>query len=67
MRANALACLYAATAPDVPGGSYIGPDGLREMRGNPALAWIAAQTRNPQAAAELWRRSEQLTNVSYLD
>ena len=66
-RRGALPILFAATAPDLAGGSYIGPDGLREMRGNPAPAWIAPQACSTQAAAELWRRSEQLTGVRYLD
>ena len=32
---GALPTLYAATAPGVPGGSFIGPDGFMENRGHP--------------------------------
>jgi NAD(P)-dependent dehydrogenase (short-subunit alcohol dehydrogenase family) len=64
---GAAPILYAATMPGVAGGSYIGPDGWREMRGNPAPAAIAAQANDTASAAELWRRSEQLTGVVYLD
>ena len=32
---GALPTLYAATAPDVQGGDYYGPDGFQELRGQP--------------------------------
>src|SRR5690242_6500161 len=35
-RSGALPTLYAATQ-DLPGASYVGPDGLGEMRGAPTL------------------------------
>jgi NAD(P)-dependent dehydrogenase (short-subunit alcohol dehydrogenase family) len=59
--------IYAATMPRLSGGSYIGPDGFREMRGDPAPAEIASQANDAAAAAELWRWSEKLTGVRYLD
>jgi NAD(P)-dependent dehydrogenase (short-subunit alcohol dehydrogenase family) len=59
--------IYAATMPGLSGGSYIGPDGFREMRGDPAPAEIASQANDAAAAAELWRWSEKLTGVRYLD
>ena len=64
--AGALPVLLAATG-DVPGGSYWGPDGIREMRGRPAAATMAPQAQDAAAAAELWHRSELLTGVRYLD
>ena len=63
---GALPILMAATAPNLTGGSYIGPDGWREARGNPAPATIALAARDTGGAAELWRRSERLTGVAWL-
>jgi NAD(P)-dependent dehydrogenase (short-subunit alcohol dehydrogenase family) len=63
---GALPILLAATA-DVAGGTYWGPDGLREMRGRSAAAAISQQALDAAGAAELWHRSELLTKVSYLD
>ncbi len=63
--AGALPILYAATMPDVEGGQYWGPRGLREMRGAPALARIWPQARDEAAASRLWELSERLTGVWY--
>ena len=60
---GALPTLYAATA-DIPGGTYIGPDGFRHMRGNPAVDTPAAQALDAETARRLWVLSEQLTGVS---
>ena len=62
---GALPSLYAATAPDLPGGSYVGPDGLFESRGHPRLTQASAHAYNAQDAARLWAVSEQLTGVSF--
>jgi NAD(P)-dependent dehydrogenase (short-subunit alcohol dehydrogenase family) len=62
---GALPGLYAATMPDVAGGQYWGPDGMREMRGAPALAKIAPQAADEAAAARLWTVSETLTSVTF--
>ena len=61
---GALPTLYAATQ-DVPGGAYVGPDGLGEQRGHPTLVGRSAAARNPDTARRLWERSEQLTGVSF--
>jgi NAD(P)-dependent dehydrogenase (short-subunit alcohol dehydrogenase family) len=63
---GALPTLYAATAPAVEGGAYIGPDGLFQMRGHPIEVDCENQARDPELAAQLWRKSEELTAVSYL-
>ncbi|MFE3758346.1 SDR family NAD(P)-dependent oxidoreductase [Nocardia tengchongensis] len=52
--------LYAATHPDVPSGSYVGPGGLLGVKGTPAIARTSAMARNDRLARELWLRSEQL-------
>lgn len=61
---GALPTLYAAVA-DIPGGSYIGPDGFQHMRGHPALDTPASQALDQATARRLWDLSEQLTGVSW--
>jgi NAD(P)-dependent dehydrogenase (short-subunit alcohol dehydrogenase family) len=60
---GALPTLYAATQPDVEGGSYIGPDGLGEFRGHPRVVSPNRQARDERVAARLWTVSEELTGV----
>jgi NAD(P)-dependent dehydrogenase (short-subunit alcohol dehydrogenase family) len=57
--------LYAATTPDMPGGSYVGPDGFLEQRGNPKLVGSSAAARDDDTARRLWEVSEALTGVRY--
>lgn len=51
--AGALCSLYAATA-DVPTGSYIGPDGDRNLKGSPTSLEIPAHAADPDAASRVW-------------
>jgi NAD(P)-dependent dehydrogenase (short-subunit alcohol dehydrogenase family) len=62
---GALPTIYAATAPDVEGGDYYGPDGFREMRGRPTKVKVIAEGRDPEVARRLWEASEELTGVRY--
>lgn len=62
---GALPLLYAATANDVRGGDYIGPDQLGESWGHPKKVRSNARSRDLVAAAALWDVSEKLTGVSY--
>ena len=62
--AGALPTLYAATAPQVHGGEYIGPDGFKELKGSPKVV-LPQQTTDPAVAARLWNVSEELTGVVY--
>ena len=64
---GALPQLYAATAPEVAGGDYIGPGGPMEMRGYPAKVSCTPPAKDEKTAARLWTLSEALTGVSYLD
>ena len=65
-RDGALPTLYAATAADVHGGEYFGPDGPGEMRGHhPRLVQFSAATHDQAAAARLWAVSEELTGVTF--
>ncbi len=56
--------LYAATV-DLPGDSYIGPDGIGELRGHPAEAKRTPAARDDETARALWDLSETLTGVRY--
>ncbi len=61
---GALPSLYAATM-ELPGGTYIGPDGIAEGRGHPTVVGSSSRARDAGDAARLWELSEQLTGVSY--
>lgn len=62
---GALPQLYAATAPDVAGGSYVGPDRLFEQRGHPTLVKANAPAHDEAVARRLWELSEELTGVRF--
>lgn len=62
---GALPTLYAATAPDVEGGDYVGPDGFGEAWGHPRKVRSSARARDPEAARRLWDVSEALTGVRF--
>jgi NAD(P)-dependent dehydrogenase (short-subunit alcohol dehydrogenase family) len=65
-RDGALPTLYAATAGNVHGGDYFGPDGRGEMRGHhPKLVQFSAAAHDQAAAARLWAVSEELTGVTF--
>jgi NAD(P)-dependent dehydrogenase (short-subunit alcohol dehydrogenase family) len=64
---GALPQLYAATAPGVEGGDFIGPDGIRELRGKPTKVQPTRRARDEDTGRRLWEVSEKLTGVSYLD
>jgi NAD(P)-dependent dehydrogenase (short-subunit alcohol dehydrogenase family) len=61
---GAAPTLYAATA-DIPGGSFVGPDGFQEMRGEPRIVKSTRAARDPETALRLWALSEQLTGVHF--
>ncbi|MFG2001126.1 oxidoreductase [Spirillospora sp. NPDC048911] len=63
-RAGALPTLYAAVE-DLPGASYIGPDGRGEMRGAPAMVSRSAAASDPVTARRLWTVSEEMTGVAF--
>jgi hypothetical protein len=62
---GALPMLYAATANDVQGGDYIGPDQFVETWGHPKKVRSNGRSRNRADAATLWDVSETLTGISY--
>ena len=60
-----LPILFAATAPNLKGDSYIGPDGWKEWKGQPTLVQRSAAANDDLAARELWDMSEVLTRVHF--
>ena len=63
---GALPALYAATANEVHGGEYYGPDGWGGARGYPTRIHSSAYSYDTGIAAKLWVESEKLTGVQYL-
>jgi NAD(P)-dependent dehydrogenase (short-subunit alcohol dehydrogenase family) len=63
--AGALPTLYAATAPDVHGGDFIGPGGPFKMVGAPVKQHSNRASRDADAARKLWDTSVSLTGVDY--
>jgi NAD(P)-dependent dehydrogenase (short-subunit alcohol dehydrogenase family) len=61
--AGARPILYAASQ-DIPGASYVGPDGLAGQRGYPTLVGRAAAASDVEMARQLWMLSEKLTGVT---
>ena len=64
---GALCQLYAATATDVQGGDYIGPDGFKELKGFPRKVTSRPATHNRALARQLWDRLGTLSGVHYLE
>ena len=62
---GALPSLMAATMPDLPAGSYIGPRGPGEVRGAPTIVGTSKAARHEAMAAGLWAMSEEATGISY--
>jgi NAD(P)-dependent dehydrogenase (short-subunit alcohol dehydrogenase family) len=62
---GALPTLYAATAPDVAGGEYFGPDGFAELRGHPTRVGSSRRSKDTATASRLWACAEELTGVRF--
>src|SRR4029453_5627312 len=56
--------LYAATQ-DIPGNSYVGPDGRFELRGHPTLVGRSKAAADAVTARRLWDLSAELTGVTF--
>jgi NAD(P)-dependent dehydrogenase (short-subunit alcohol dehydrogenase family) len=61
---GALPTLYAAVA-ELPGGSFVGPNGFMSLRGHPHLVTASGRAYDEEAARRLWSVSEELTGVRY--
>jgi NAD(P)-dependent dehydrogenase (short-subunit alcohol dehydrogenase family) len=60
---GALSQLYAATAPNVKGGEFFGPD--KGMRGYPTLLELLPHAMDRSVESRLWAVSEALTGVKF--
>lgn len=56
----ALPTLFAATQSLAPG-SYVGPDGLAELRGHPNVVGRSKTASDPELAQRLWEFAEAET------
>ncbi|MCH8571561.1 SDR family NAD(P)-dependent oxidoreductase [Nesterenkonia sp. AY15] len=61
---GAVPTLFAATQ-DLPGASYVGPDGRWELHGSPCLVGRSSKASDPALAHRLWEASEELTGVGF--
>lgn len=61
---GALPTLFAATQ-DIPGNTYIGPDGRGELRGYPTVVGRSKYAADAEMAKRLWVQSEQLTGTRF--
>jgi NAD(P)-dependent dehydrogenase (short-subunit alcohol dehydrogenase family) len=53
----------AAAVRDLPGGSYLGPDGFQELRGYPTLVGRTPEASDPDLGRLLWEESARLTGI----
>ena len=60
-----LPTLRAATDPTANSGDYFGPDGFREIRGNPIKVESNAKSHDKNSAKKLWELSEKLTGIKF--
>jgi len=61
---GALPTLFAAFA-EIPGDSFAGPSGFKEMRGAPHLVGRSKRALDVAVARQLWSVSEQLTGTQF--
>lgn len=61
---GALPILMAATA-DLPGASFVGPDGLGEVRGLPQVVTSTRLSHDEAAQRRLWEISERTVGLRY--
>ena len=59
---GALPLLFAATQ-DIPGGGYVGPDGIGHLRGYPVIHKTSKRAMDDGVARRLWDVSAVLTNT----
>lgn len=63
--ARGALCMVAAAVLDVPGNTYLGPDGLLELRGLPVPVGRSSAAGDPDLAKALWSESARLTGIDW--
>jgi NAD(P)-dependent dehydrogenase (short-subunit alcohol dehydrogenase family) len=56
--------LFAATAPEIQGGEYLGPRGLGGFRGYPVIRRPLATALESQVGTDLWNLTAKLVNLT---
>jgi len=59
-----LPALFAATQ-EISGGTFVGPNGFRQLRGFPAIVQSSKNGNNTQLGQRLWQLSESLTGTRF--
>jgi NAD(P)-dependent dehydrogenase (short-subunit alcohol dehydrogenase family) len=62
---GALPLLMAATDPSLTGGEYVGPSGIRGLRGRPKLVTMTQAARDEHLARELWSATETAIGTTF--
>ena len=60
-----LPFLYAATAPDVENGDFIGPGGFQGVKGFPKRSLSSKKSYSEEDAKKLWQISQDLTHFTF--
>jgi NAD(P)-dependent dehydrogenase (short-subunit alcohol dehydrogenase family) len=58
-------CVVHAAVMDLPGNSYVGPHGFRELLGWPTQVGRSVRASDPDVAKQMWTRSEELTGTGF--
>lgn len=62
---GALPLLMAATDPSLTGGEYVGPSGIRGLRGRPKLVGTNRAAHDENLARDLWSASESAIGATF--
>ena len=62
---GALPLLMAATDPALTGGEYVGPSGIRGLRGRPKLVGMTHAARDEELAQDLWSATESAIGATF--
>ena len=66
-RKGAQPTVRAAMDLSLTGGTYVGPNGKGEYKGNPVVVDSSLNSKDEEKAERLWSVSEKLANIIYLD
>ncbi len=58
--------IHAIVTSDIPNGSYIGPQGKKEWRGNPGFCKLSDKAKDEILAKKLWEYSEKLLDNKFI-